>query len=103
LLLFVIYIFKSTPCPAPCLRFIQSSETLYDQFKQLNSVIETENLPLNALKAQIGSMIAQDFANDANSLAGVLSFFQKKLGLKGEISFLQQLAKGAYLIHQEES
>lgn len=48
-------------------------------------------------------MIAQDFANDANSLAGVLSFFQKKLGLKGEISFLQQLTKGADLIQQEES
>jgi hypothetical protein len=82
---------------------VQSSETLYDQLKQLNSVIETEKLPLNALKAQIGSMIAHDFTNDANNLAGVLSFFQKQLGLKGEISFLRQLAKGADLIHQEDS
>ncbi|MDQ0860142.1 EscU/YscU/HrcU family type III secretion system export apparatus switch protein [Bacillus sp. V2I10] len=82
---------------------VQSRVTLYDQLKQLNSVIETEKLPLNALKAQIGSMVAQDFANNANNLAGVLSFFQKQLGLKGEISLLQQLAKGADLIHQEDS
>lgn len=84
-----------SPAVINSLNEVQSSETLYDQLKQLISVIETENLPLNALKTQIGSMIAQDFANDANSLAGVLSFFQKKLGLKGGNLLFTAAGKGS--------
>lgn len=78
---------------------VQSRETLYDQLKQLYSVLETED----ALKTQIGSIIAQDIEKNADGLAGVLSFFQKKAGLKAEISILQQLAKGTDSIRQEEN
>ncbi|MRX53652.1 hypothetical protein GJU41_06675 [Bacillus idriensis] len=78
---------------------VQSRETLYDQLKQLHSVLETEE----ALKTQIGSIIARDTEKNADALAGVLSFFQKKAGIKAEISILQQLAKGADSIRQEEN
>lgn len=39
-----------SPAVINSLNEVQSSETLYDQLKQLISVIETENLPLHALK-----------------------------------------------------
>ncbi|MGG4488913.1 hypothetical protein [Metabacillus idriensis] len=78
---------------------VQSRETLYDQLKQLHSVLETEDV----LKAHIGSLIAQDIDKNADALAGVLSSFQKKAGIKAEISILQQLAKGTDSIRQEEN
>jgi hypothetical protein len=84
-----------TPMILDSLYEVQGKETLYDQFKQLFKMVSplTEDHSLLSLKEALSSFITQDYSSD-KSLGERLSNLQKSLGLKGEITFLQQLAKG---------
>lgn len=85
-----------TPVILGSLYEVQDNETLFVQFKQLLKMISPlgEEHPLQSLKAALSSFITLDFSRESSSLGESLSILQKRLGLKGEISFLQQLGKG---------